>query len=44
MMFGGAAFAATSFSGIAGSDTNDPSINWNQIDDTETTDWQLIAA
>jgi hypothetical protein len=44
MMLGGAPFASTSFSGIAGYDTNDPPVAWTEVDDEETTDWQPVAA
>ena len=44
MMFGGAPFASVAFSGLDGYDTNDPPIDWKEVDDEETTNWQLIAA
>jgi hypothetical protein len=43
MMFGGAAFAQVSFSGQL-PETNDPAVVWTDVDDEETTDWQLVAA
>ena len=44
MMFGGAPYASTAFSGIAGNETNDPAVTWTNVNDEETTDWQLVAA
>ena len=44
MMFGGAPFATVTYGGLDGYVTNDPPVTWTNVDDEETTDWQLVAA
>jgi hypothetical protein len=43
-MLGGAPFGTVSFGGLDGYDSNDVLPDWKNVDDSETTEWELIAA
>jgi len=43
-IFGGAPFATIGYGAGYGAETNDPPVTWTDVDDEETTDWQLVAA